>query len=90
MRPRLRNVTYAIKDPALLILTPIPGIEPKRALALLRHFGTISAIMDAEEPFLIKVADVSQLHAASIHSAHGPLRHLIPRKRGAMESTLSI
>lgn len=66
MRPRPRNPAYAIKEPSLRMLTEIPGIGPKRAVALIAHFSTISAIMSASESELRKVPGIGRAHAASI------------------------
>jgi Fanconi anemia group M protein len=73
MRPRPRNPAYAIKEPALRMLTAIPGIGPKRAVALITHFRTISDIMSASESELRKVHGIGRAHAASICAANKAL-----------------
>jgi len=71
MRPRPRNPAYATKEPSLRMLTEIPGIGPKRAVALITHFSTISAIMSASESELRKVPGIGRTHAASICEVNG-------------------
>jgi len=71
MRPRPRNPAYAIKEPSLRMLTEIPGIGPKRAVALITHFSTISEIMGASESELRRVPGIGRAHAASICEVNG-------------------
>jgi DNA excision repair protein ERCC-4 len=72
MRPRPRNPAYAIKEPALRVVTAIPGIGPKRALALITHFRTISAILGAPQSELLKVPGIGRAHAATIRALNHP------------------
>jgi Fanconi anemia group M protein len=74
IKPRPRNPAYAIKEPALRVVTAIPGIGAKRALALISHFGTISAILGASESELRKVPGIGLTHAASICAVNKPLK----------------
>jgi len=74
MRPRPRNPAYAIKEPALRVVTAIPGIGPKRAVALISHFRTISAILGASQSELLKVPGIGRVQAASICALNNPLK----------------
>jgi len=74
MRPRPRNPAYAIKEPALRMLTEIPGIGPKRAIALITHFRTIGTIMGALESELRKVPGIGRAHAASISEVNAGVK----------------
>ena len=72
MRSRPRNPAYKIKEPALRIVTSIPGIGIKRAQALIEHFDNVSAILGATEPQLLHVPGIGPTHAASIMAANEP------------------
>ena len=72
IRPRPRNRAYGIKDPTLRLLTAIPGVGTKRALALVEHFRSISAIMGASKSELLEVPGIGPTHATSIIAANDP------------------
>ncbi|MEX2514212.1 MAG: ERCC4 domain-containing protein [Cyclobacteriaceae bacterium] len=51
----------------LLILQGLPGIGPKKALSLLKKFGTVLAIFSADINALREVKGIDQTIAANIH-----------------------
>ncbi|MCB9592182.1 MAG: hypothetical protein H6719_05580 [Sandaracinaceae bacterium] len=48
------------------MLTALPGIGPKRAVALLTRFGSLQAVIDATEPELAAVPGIGPHTAAQI------------------------
>lgn len=73
-RFRPRNPAYQIKEPSLRMLTAIPGLGPKRALALIQHFGQISTILGASEDALCEVPGIGRSRARAIVAVNSPLR----------------
>ena len=80
IRPRPRNSAYKIKEPVLRLLTSIPGIGTKRAVALITHFRSVDSIMGANESQLLEVPGIGPSHAASIMSVNQPFRSKAAQK----------
>lgn len=70
-RPRPRNPLFALLNPALLMLTAIPGIGAKHACALLEHFGTVDKVLTASAKDLRKVRGIGKEKAAQIARVNG-------------------
>ncbi len=51
------------------IIGNLPGVGPKTAKLLLEHFGSIKAVFNASKEELMKVDNIGQKKAESIHSA---------------------
>jgi len=58
--------TTSLKDKQLSIVCSLPGVSETRAKALLEHFGSVGAILDAPEKELIKVKDMGPKTAKKI------------------------
>lgn len=71
IRPRPRNPAYGARGTALRMLLEIRGIGGTHAAALLRHFGTISALFAASEEELTEVPGIGPTRAAAIREANG-------------------
>ena len=63
-------------------LTQIPGVGPARAKALLRHFGTITAIQKATEEELSAAPGMTRPAAAHVYAFYHPEEAAISETQG--------
>lgn len=77
-RFRPRNPAFEIREPSLRMLTSIPGLGPKRALALLQSFRTVSAVLAATEAELCQVPGIGRARARAIIAANSPFEAVAP------------
>ncbi len=73
-RFRPRHPASRMQETSLRMLTAIPGLGPKRAVALIRHFGQISSILGASEDELCKVPGIGRTRARGVVRANSPLK----------------
>ena len=61
--------------PRLIHALGIPDVGEATAAALARHFGSLDALMQADEAALLEVADVGPIIAAKVHGYFADARH---------------
>ncbi|HRU80252.1 MAG TPA: DEAD/DEAH box helicase [Methanolinea sp.] len=71
----VRKTGYSLREQAEMIIASFPDIGPKHARALLEHFGSVQAVVNAQEEDLVRVKGIGKERAKKIWEvSHRPYR----------------